>query len=61
MIETPAAHITHLEQPDITNIPTNIPTYCQEVDKGLTEADIAAIARPQTLSPLQQEFLSRHN
>ncbi len=61
LIETPAAHITHLEQPDITNIPTNIPTYCQEVEKGLTPAGIAAIARPQSLSPLQQEFLSRHN
>ncbi len=61
IIETDASHITHLEQPDVTNIPTDLPTYCQEGKKGLTTKDIAAIANPQTLSPLQQEFLARHH
>lgn len=59
-ITTSAAHLSHLDQPDVTNIPIDIPTYCKEVEKGLTKEDVEAIARPQTLSPLQQEFLHRH-
>ncbi len=61
IIETDASHINHLEQPDVTNIPTDLPSNCQEVKKGLTTKDIAAIAQPQTLLPLQQEFLVRHH
>ncbi len=61
LVETPAAHLTHLEQPDLTNIPLDVDSYCQEIEKGLTKEDIASIARPQSLSPLQQEFLHWHH
>ena len=52
----PACHLQLLEQLDLTNIPVDVETYFKEVEDGLTTEDIAALARPQALSPLQQEF-----
>ena len=50
---------THLH--DLTNIPTDVDTYCKEVESGLTEEDIKQMAQPQSLSPLQQELMFWHN
>ena len=54
-------NLQFLEQPDLTNIPVDVETYCKEVEAGLTTEDIAALARPQALSPLHQELLYCHN
>ena len=46
----PACHLRLLEQPDVTNIPTDVETYCKEVKGGLTTEDIAALTpRPYRL------------
>ena len=34
-VKTNALHLQLLEQPDLTNIPTDIDTYCKEVKTGL--------------------------
>ena len=60
-VKTNASHLQLLEQPDLTNIPTDIDTYCKEVKTGVTEEDIKQMARPQSLTPLQQELVFWHN
>ena len=50
----PAFHLQLLEQPYLTNIPIDVETYCKEVEAGLKTEDIAAIALPQALWPLQK-------
>ena len=57
----PACHLQFLEQPDLTNILVDVETCCKEVEAGLTNEDIVALARPQALLPLQQEFLHCQN
>ena len=42
------------EQPDLTNTPADIETYCKEVEVELTTEYIAALARPHILLPLNQ-------
>ena len=61
LTNVPACHLQLLENPDLTNIPVDVETYCKEVEAGLTTEDIAALALPQSLSPLHQEFLYWHN
>ena len=61
LTEVPACHLQLLEHPDFTNIPVDVETYCKEVEAGLTTEDIAALARPQSLSPLHKEFLFGHH
>ena len=58
---TTSAHIQLLEQSDLTNIPVDPESYSNEVQEGLTSEQIREIARPKTLSPLQQELLFWHN
>ena len=58
---TTSSHIQFLEQPDLTNIPVDPESYTDEVQEGLTSEQIQEIARPTTLSPLQQELLFWHN
>eukprot|EP00956_Cyclotella_meneghiniana_P029977 scaffold74389_cov38-Cyclotella_meneghiniana.AAC.4 len=57
---TDASHLTLMDQADLTNIPLDAESYCKEVSEGLTEQDIAMMARPKVLTPLQQEFMHLH-
>ena len=52
-IMTTSGHVQLLDQPDLTNIPTDVGSYENEIRYGLTADDIAEIARPQSFSPLQ--------
>ena len=47
-----------LNQPSFSNIPNTPLDYSNEVGIGLTLDEAQALARPRTLSPLQQEFMS---
>ena len=55
------AHIQLLEQPDFSNIPKTPLDYRNEVGTGLSLEEAQALATPQVLSPLQQEFMSWHH
>ncbi len=54
-IVTTGGHIQLLEQPGLTNIPTNITSYCKEVGHGHMKEDIEQVACLEPLSPLQQD------
>ena len=47
-----------LDQPNFSNIPNTPLDYRNEVGTGLTLGEAQTLARPCTLSPLQQEFMS---
>ena len=47
-----------LDQTSFSNIPNNPLDYRNRVGTGLTLDEGLALARPRTLSPLQQEFMS---
>eukprot|EP00956_Cyclotella_meneghiniana_P015820 scaffold24563_cov43-Cyclotella_meneghiniana.AAC.8 len=59
-VTTDASHLTLMDQADLTNIPLDAESYCKEVGEGLTKKDIAMMARPKVLTPLQQEFMHLH-
>ena len=44
-----------LDQPNFSNMPNTPLDYRKEVGTGLTLDEAQALARPRTLSPLQQE------
>ena len=44
----------------LTDIPFDVKSYCEEVGKRLSDEQIALIARPKTLTPLQQELMYWH-
>ncbi|KAL7532041.1 hypothetical protein ACHAXR_004390 [Thalassiosira sp. AJA248-18] len=50
-----------LDQPDFANMPRTPLDYRNEVGHGLTLEEAQALARPRTLSPLQQELMSWHH
>ena len=50
-----------LHQPDFGNIPKTPLDYRNEVGTGLTLEEAQNLARPRTLSPLQQELMSWHH
>ena len=50
-----------LNQPYFENIPTTPLDYRNEVGTGLTLPEAQALARPTSLSPLQQELISWHH
>ena len=50
-----------LDQPSFWNMTKNPLDYRNEVGTGLTLGEAQALARPRTLSPLQQEFMSWHH
>lgn len=50
-----------IDQPDFANIPRTPLDYRNEVGKGLTLQEAQSLARPRTLSPLQQELMSWHH
>ena len=47
-----------IDQPDFLNFPKNHLDYRNEVGMSLTLEEAHALARPYTLSPLQQELMS---
>eukprot|EP00957_Ditylum_brightwellii_P007740 585496-Ditylum_brightwellii.AAC.1 len=50
-----------LDQPDFLNIPKTPLDLRNEVGHGLSLEEAQALARPQPLSPLQQELMIWHN
>jgi len=56
-----SCHLAFLNQMDMGNIPSTPLDYCKEVGQGLTKEDAQRLARPRTLSPLQQELMSWHH
>ena len=50
-----------LDQPDFSNMPNTPLDYRNEAGTGLTLGEEQALARPRTLSPIQQEFMSWHH
>ena len=50
-----------LDQPSFSNMPNTPLDYRNEVGTSLTLYEMQALARPRTLSPLQQEFMSWHH
>ena len=61
LTKVPAFTLQLLEHPDLTNIPIDVETYCKEVEYGLTTEDISALAPPQALLSLHQEFMYWQN
>ncbi|KAL7546945.1 LOW QUALITY PROTEIN: hypothetical protein ACHAWF_014538, partial [Thalassiosira exigua] len=54
-------HLTHQHQMSMTNIPATPLDYCKEVGKSLSKEEAQRLARPRTLSPIQQELMSWHH
>ena len=50
-----------LDQPSFSNMLNTPLDYRNELGTGLTVDEAQALARPRTLSPLQQEFMIRHH
>ena len=49
-----------MDQTSLTDIPFDVESYCGEVGKGLSDEQIALMARPKTLTHLQQELMYWH-
>jgi hypothetical protein len=60
-IQVHDSNISFLNQINMTNIPSTPLDYCKEVGVGLTKKEAQILARPRTLTPLQQELMSWHN
>ena len=60
-IDVHDSNLQLLDQPDFSNIPTTPLDYRNEVGHGLSLEEAQALARPRTLSPLQQELMSWHH
>ena len=52
------SNIQLLDQPNFLNMPNTPLDYRNEVGTGPTLGEAQALAKPRTLSPLQQEFMS---
>ena len=50
-----------LGQPSFSNMPNTPLDYRNEVGTCLTLDEVQALARPHTLSPLEQEFMNWHH
>ena len=50
-----------LDHPNFSNMPNTPLEYRNEVGTGLALDEAQALARPRTLSPLQQQFMSWHH
>ena len=59
-LDTNDSNLQLLDQPDFSNIPKTPLDYRNEVGSGLSLQEAQALARPRTLSPLQQELISWH-
>ena len=57
-----ASHLQLLHQPDLTNIPSTPMDYQREVSEDfISRADAIRLARPRTLSPVQQMLMNWHH
>ena len=57
----PDSNLELLHQMSLSNLPQTPLDYCREVGKGLTKEEAQRLARPRTLTPLQQELMSWHH
>jgi hypothetical protein len=55
------AHLHLKLQADLSNIPRTPMDYCCEVGRGISKEEAEALARPQILTPLQQELMDWHH
>ena len=55
------AHLQLLEQPDFSNIPKTPLDFKNKVGKSISTDEAQQLARPRSLSPLQQELMSWHH
>ena len=55
------AHLRLKLQADLSNIPRTPLDYCKEVGKGISKEEAEILARPQILSPIQQELMDWHH
>ena len=55
------AHLRLTLQADLSNIPRTPLDYCKEVGKGISKEEAEILARPQILSPIQQELMDWHH
>ena len=60
-IDVHDSNLQLIDQPDFANIPRTPLEYRNEVGQGLTLEEAQNLARPRTLSPLQQELMSWHH
>ena len=60
-IDVHDSNLQLLNQPDFANIPKTPLDYRNEVGNGISMQEAQALARPRTLSPLQQELMSWHH
>ena len=54
-------NLSFLNQINVTNLPSTPLDYCKEVGKGISKDEAQRLARPRTLTPLQQELMSWHH
>ena len=57
-LDTNNSNLQILDQPYFSNISKTQLDYRNEVGSGLSHQEAQSLARPQTLSPLQQELIS---
>jgi hypothetical protein len=55
------AHLHLKLQADLSNIPRTPLDYCRKVGRGISKEEAEALARPQNLTPLQQELMDWHH
>ena len=55
------AHLHLKLQADLSNIPCTPLDYCCKVGRGISKEEAEALARPQILTPLQQELMDWHH
>jgi hypothetical protein len=49
-----------MDQTSLTDIPFDVKSYCREVGNGLSDEQIALMARPKKLTPMQHEVMYWH-
>ena len=55
------SNLSFLQQMSMSNIPSTPLDYCKEVGTGISQDEAQRLARPRTLTPLQQELMSWHH
>ena len=60
-IVTQASHVSFLDQPDFSNVPSTPFDYCKEAGTGISKEEAQKLAYPCVLTHSQQELLSWHN
>ena len=60
-LSVPDRNLAFLQQMGMHHIPSTSLEYCKEVGVGLTKEEAQSMARPRTLTPLEQEPMSWHH